>query len=178
EVGHEVGQRGGAVRVAREFELRPLLLHAGEPEILGELVKQGVHEIDGPRLLARHQVDRVDPALQGFLVTAGALAFGDDDLELLRLLLVLRDLGVQPLDLGGEAPPPSAEHQDEEEGKTSEEHAHIEAWEGEAEAASLRRGRWREVDPDHACLSPARRSPSPTPTASSGPACSSSSAGN
>src|SRR6266545_3253845 len=81
---------------------------------------------------------------------------------------------VQPPDLGREDPPISAYDEQQAQDGHAEEHAQVEIGNGEG----LLGRRWREVDADHTFLSPARRSPSPTPTASSGPACSSSSAEN
>src|SRR3972149_3820789 len=166
----------GAEGGAGEPQLRALLLHTREPEVLGQCVEDGVEQVDWAGLVARHELDGVDPALEQLLVAPEALALGDDHLESVRLLLVLGDFSVQPLDLRREAPPPNAQHKHEPEGDGAEEHAEVEARDGGAEAP-LGRGR-RQVDPDHVPLSPGRRSPSPTTTASRGPAWSSSSAEN
>src|SRR5713101_8725961 len=177
EIGHEVGQGGGAVGIAGEPELRALLLHAREPEILGQGVEDGVEEVDGTRLAPRHDLDGVHPALEELLVTPEALPLGDEPLEAVGFLPVLHDLAIQPADVGGDHPPPAAHDQHEEGGRRPEGDAEIEAGELKSGPRLLGGGR-SEVDPDHADLSPGRRRPSPTATARMGAACSSSSAVN
>src|SRR5207245_3161430 len=93
------------------------------------------------------------------------------------LLPVLRHLAPQPAHGGGDHPPAAAHDQHEEGGRDTEGDSEVEAGELESGPSLLDGGR-REVDPDHADLSPGRRRPRPTATARTGAACSSSSAVN
>src|SRR2546425_596946 len=99
----------------------------------------------------------------------------DRHLELLELLLARGDLGGKSPPLVGEQQPVGGDPDDRDHVDEAEEHAQVEARQpergeaGEAEAPPpLRLG--REIDPDHSSLSPGRLSPSPTATASAGPA--------
>src|SRR2546430_16550048 len=99
----------------------------------------------------------------------------DRHLELLELLLAHGDLGGKSPPLVGEQQPVGGDPDDRDHVDEAEEHAQVEARQaergeaGEAEAPPpLCLG--REIDPDHSSLSPGRLSPSPTATASAGPA--------
>src|SRR4030095_1609473 len=131
--------------------------------------------IDGAGLRPRHRLDGVDPLLQLLLVLLELEPLGDDQLEPIDLLLVLDDLVLEACGLRLEEPPNATHEHDEGREQDAEEDAEVEA--GDLEREPLLRPRRREVDLDHAGLSPGRRMPSPTATASAGPIRSSSAAG-
>src|SRR3989442_482602 len=96
----------------------------------------------------------------------------DRPLELRALSLALGDRAREVPLLQGERPPVGHGPDDRDHVHDGEKRAEVEARERERRKAeappSLRLG--RQVDPDHLPLSPGRLSPSPTATASAGPA--------
>src|SRR5262245_20122560 len=175
EVRHEVGEGDRGEGGAAEADDAPALLHPGQPKVLRQHVGHGVHQIDRTGLHPRYRLDGVDPLLQLLLVLLEPQALRDDELEPVDLLLVLRDLVLQAHGLRLEEPPDAAREDDEGPEQDAEQDAEVEG--GDLEREPLLLPRWREVDLDHAGLSPGRRMPSPTATASAGPIRSSSVAG-
>src|SRR5216683_901466 len=89
-------------------------------------IAQGSNRVTTSKVVTRGETDRVEPALEQLRIALEALALGDDHLEPVRLLLVLGDLDVEPPDLRRQAPPPDAQHQDDQRGDSAEEHAEVE----------------------------------------------------
>src|SRR5262249_50148372 len=140
---------------------------AREPEIGREHVDQGVEQVGGARLVARHHLDRGHPALQFQLLLSVALALGDDRLQTSQFLLVVLDVPAQTRHLSRQRPPVRSEGDDDQETQGAEDQAQVDA----GDTKSLCRAReWRcEIDLDHEDLSPGVRSPRPTATANRGP---------
>src|SRR6058998_1741565 len=142
EVLHEVGDRRGRERRAAHLE----------PEVLARL------EPRDPQVLRDHAGEDVD--------------LTDRHLELGELSLALGDRAREVPLLQGERPPVGHGPDDRDHVHDGEKRAEVEARERERRKAdappSLRLG--RQIDPDHLPLSPGRLSPSPTATASAGPA--------
>src|SRR5262249_25121004 len=159
------GQRHGRVRRPGEPQLLALLLDAREPEIAGQHVDEGVEQVGGTRLVARHDLDRTYAPLQVLLLLSVALAFGNDRFEPSDLFLIVFDLATQARDLGRQRQPGRPQRENDDEPQRAEDDTQVDA--GDTEPLRLARGR-SEIDLDHAALSPGVRSPRPTATANSG----------
>src|SRR5262245_22183034 len=179
QVRHEVRDRGGRERRPGDLELSASLLESGDPEIAGDDAGEGLQELNRPPLRLGDRLDDLDPLAQ--------LVRELLDLGLLPdLRLQGRQVSLRPVDVGGKArlgahqdPEVPADHEQQPEVDHPEQPRHVEGGEAEAESSPADPPATpfgREVDPDHFCLSPGRRSARPTATASAGPAACTSSA--
>src|SRR5216117_4172135 len=177
EVLHEVRDRRGRKR--RPDHLQPEVLarlEVRDPQVLGDRADEAVHQGDRPPLALHELLEdhQPPPALRGLGLHRVDLR--DRYPELLELRLARGDLGGEPRLLAPERPPVDGDPDDQKRVGDAEDRAQAEARQrerGEADADAdapppLPLG--REVDPDHRPLSPVRLSPSPTATASAGPA--------
>src|SRR3989442_10943239 len=172
EVRHEVGDGGGRERGTAELQHGLLLLEAGDPEVAGHGVGEGVEEGDGPALTLGQLLQDIDPALD-----LGQLAL--DVGAGVQLGLQRHELAVESLHVGGDARllrlqavPVVADAADGDDVEDRERDAEVERGQRQREAGAAARARLdgSEVDPDHfdCSLSFARRNANPTATASAG----------
>src|SRR6266446_5687673 len=177
EVRHEVGHRGRRERRAGDLDLEALLLEPGDPEIVRKNARERVGENDRPSLSLGQPVDDFDPPAQlaRQVLHPGLLA--DLRLQQREVLLRLIDVGRERRLRAVQRPPVTADREQRDQVHDAEEPAEVEGRKAELEARNAPPATFgREVDLDHFCLSPGRRSARPTATASAGPAAWTSSA--